>query len=77
MSKDTLLFFVGIVLVFTPFLGVPAAWKTVLFVAAGALTAIIALLHRYEARIEEGRSGRDAVLVERGGEPATLKHNER
>jgi len=44
MKKDTSILILGIIVVATPFLGVPSPWKTVIFVGAGLTIAALAYL---------------------------------
>ncbi len=41
MSKETLVFLFGILLLIIPFLGIPAAWRQYLVVAIGVLLVMI------------------------------------
>jgi hypothetical protein len=41
MKRETLVFIFGFLLVFMPFLGVPSAWKRIVYVVIGALLVII------------------------------------
>ena len=72
MSKETLVFFTGIILTLLPFLGIPEVWKQYAVAAAGAFLILIGYMLRrahYFARIDRGDGERgDDSFVE------TTKH---
>ncbi len=41
MKRETLVFIIGFLLVFMPFLGVPSTWKRIVYVCAGVLLVLI------------------------------------
>lgn len=49
MSKESFVFTLGIIILFTPFLGIPSTYKEILFVACGALLVITGYLLRRHA----------------------------
>lgn len=46
MTKDVGILVLGLVVVATPFLGLPSSWKTVIFVISGLVIAFLAFLLR-------------------------------
>ena len=46
MTKDVGILILGLVVVATPFLGLPSSWKTVIFVVLGLVIASLAFLLR-------------------------------
>ncbi len=68
MSKETLVFLVGIVLTLVPFLGVPEDWKKYTIVSTGVLLILVGYLLRrslYYSRIDYGNGERgDDSFVE-------------
>lgn len=68
MSKETLVFFVGIVLTLVPFLGIPEDWKKYTIVVVGILLILVGYLLRrslYYLRIDYGNGERgDDAFVE-------------
>ena len=51
MKRESLVFIFGFLLVFMPFLGIPSAWKRIVYVAIGALLVIIGYQLRRAAYI--------------------------
>lgn len=68
MSKETLVFFIGILLMLIPFLGIPESWKQYTIAAIGALLVLIGYILRrtlYFTRIDHGNGERgDNSFVE-------------
>jgi heme/copper-type cytochrome/quinol oxidase subunit 4 len=68
MSKETLVFFIGISLTLIPFLGIPENWKQYTIAAVGALLILIGYMLRralYFTRIDHGNGERgDNSFVE-------------
>jgi len=68
MSKETLVFIIGIILTLVPFLGVPESWKQYVVAALGAFLIIVGYLLRralYYTRIDHGNGERgDESFVE-------------
>jgi hypothetical protein len=61
MSKESLVFFTGIVLILLPFLGIPAVWKTGFAVFLGVLLIFTGYRLRrdlYLAHIDKGNGER-------------------
>lgn len=46
MSKNTSIIILGFLVALTPFLGLPGAWKTGVFVISGLLIVLIAFLQK-------------------------------
>ncbi len=62
MSKETIVFISGILLIVVPFLGVPSAWRTYTIVAIGVLLVFVGYAQRrsvYSKHIE--REGGERV----------------
>jgi len=68
MSKETLVFLLGIILTLVPFLGVPENWKQYAVASLGAFLIIIGYLLRralYYTKIDRGNGERgDESFVE-------------
>lgn len=68
MSKETLVFFVGMLLTLVPFLGVPESWKQYTIASIGILLVIVGYLLRrslYYSKIDHGNGERgDESFVE-------------
>jgi len=68
MTKETLVFFIGIILTLVPFLGIPENWKQYAVAGAGALLILIGYMLRrtlYFNRIDHGNGERgDDSFVE-------------
>jgi hypothetical protein len=61
MTKETLVFFTGILLVLIPFLGIPEAWRQYLIAALGAVLILVGYVLRrsvYLSRIDRGNGER-------------------
>ncbi len=61
MTKETLVFFVGIFLTLVPFLGIPEVWRQYLIVGLGAFLILVGYALRrslYLARIDKGNGER-------------------
>ena len=56
MSKEMTVIALGILVVVTPYLGIPGLWKTVVFVLAGLSLAGVGFLLRGEALARAGHS---------------------
>lgn len=55
MSKETLVFIIGILLILVPFLGIPETWRQYTIAAGGALLMIVGYAMRravYMSRLE-------------------------
>jgi len=64
MTKGTFVFFIGIILIVLPYLGIPLAWKEYLYIGIGTLLLVVGYALRraqYLAEIDLGNG-------ERGGE---------
>jgi hypothetical protein len=59
MSKEMTVIALGVLVVITPYLGVPGAWKTVIFVLAGLSLAGVGFLLRGEALARSAGHGHD------------------
>jgi heme/copper-type cytochrome/quinol oxidase subunit 4 len=68
MSKETLVFFIGIILTLVPFLGIPEDWRQYAVAIAGALLILIGYMLRravYFKKIDHGNGERgDGSFVE-------------
>lgn len=68
MSKETLVFFIGIILTLLPFLGIPEDWKQYAIATCGAFLILIGYMLRrvaYFNRIDHGNGERgDGSFVE-------------
>ncbi len=72
MSKGTLVFFIGIIITLTPFLGIPEAWRQYTIAGAGALLILIGYMQRrelYLARIDRGNGERGTDSFVESTEP--------
>ncbi len=61
MHKETMVFFLGILLTILPFLGVPEKWKTYTIVSSGVLLILIGYVLRrslYLLKIDRGNGER-------------------
>lgn len=67
MRRESTLIVLGIIIMITPFLGIPWAWKTYIFVALGLFVALIAFFLRYSARIRLMKHGRKSDTFEENG----------
>lgn len=64
MSKGTFVFFLGILLVLMPYLGLPSTWKQYIYVGLGVILILVGYFirrSRYLSDIDRGNG-------ERGGE---------
>ena len=59
MSKEMIVIALGVLVVITPYLGIPGTWKTVIFVLAGLSLAGLGFLLRGEALSREAGHGHD------------------
>ena len=59
MSKEMTVIALGVLVVVTPYLGVPGSWKTVILVIAGVALAGVGFLLRGEALAREAGDGHD------------------
>jgi hypothetical protein len=50
MSKERIIFILGIVIMFMPFLGFPNSWRSFFFVLIGLSLTLLAYRQRKEAR---------------------------
>ncbi|MBP6904527.1 MAG: hypothetical protein KBB91_00535 [Candidatus Pacebacteria bacterium] len=59
LGKLRLLFWIGIVLVFVPFFGIPDTWKTVLMIGLGGTTmyTVVRLRYIYKKMKFDARQG--------------------
>lgn len=75
MTQETLVFILGLILLLTPFLGIPADWKIYVYVVAGVLLLLIGYRLRYARflrSIENGQGERQTdSYVEATGEMFT------
>jgi hypothetical protein len=67
MRRETSLIILGIITIITPFLGLPWAWKTYIFVVLGLLIACISFFLRYSARLRMLKHGRKSDTFEENG----------
>jgi membrane protein implicated in regulation of membrane protease activity len=61
MTKETLVFFSGLLLFITPFLGIPADWKLYVYIVLAVILLIIGYRLRYNRflrTIEDGHGQR-------------------
>ena len=54
MTKDVGILILGLIVVATPFLGLPGSWKTVVFVVSGLTIAFLAFLLRGDLPLPGG-----------------------
>ncbi len=59
MSKEMTVIALGVLVVVTPYLGIPGSWKTFVLVVAGAALAGVGFLLRGEALARGTRHGHD------------------
>jgi hypothetical protein len=59
MSKEMTIIALGVLVVITPYLGIPGLWKTVIFVLAGLGLAGVGFLLRGEALARSAGEGHD------------------
>ena len=68
MSKETLVFLIGVILTLVPFLGIPEDWRQYAVAIAGALLILIGYMLRralYFSKIDHGNGERgDGSFVE-------------
>ena len=59
MSRESFVFLLGVIVFFTPFLGIPRAWKEWLFIGSGVLLMLVGYSLRRTAflRSIEGEGG--------------------
>lgn len=72
MSKGTLVFFIGIIIIITPFLGIPEVWRQYMIAGAGALLVLIGYMQRrelYLTRIDRGNGERGTNSFTESNEP--------
>ena len=48
MTQETLVFFSGILLFITPFLGIPEQWKLYVYIGLGSILSVVGYRLRYE-----------------------------
>lgn len=61
MSKETVVFFLGILLIVLPFLGVPEKWKTYAVISFGVVLILVGYMLRrslYFSKIDRGNGER-------------------
>lgn len=71
MSRESIVFTIGILLLVIPHLGVPETWKSYFFVAAGVLLVMVGYSLRRSAYLrsiekENGEQGTDSFVEHRG-----------
>lgn len=71
MSQESFTFFLGLLVLITPFLGIPNAWKQWVFLGLGALIAIIGYRLRRASYLRSlethgGEKRADAFVENRG-----------
>lgn len=80
MSRESLIFILGIVVLVTPFLGVPSDWKQYILAASGGIIAIAAYQLRrraYLRSIERQGGERHAdMFVENAGSEHHEEHED-
>lgn len=64
MRVDGFLLLIGVLLVVTPYLGVPESWKSVLVVTLGILLTSMSIYLRHQRTVESGKHGRGAIAME-------------
>lgn len=68
MSKETFVFFIGVILTLLPFLGIPEDWKNYAVATCGAFLILVGYMLRrevYFTRIDHGNGERgDGSFVE-------------
>lgn len=67
MKRETTLIILGILVMITPFLGLPWAWKSYILVLIGIGIALLALMLRYSARKRALENGRATDTFEESG----------
>ena len=80
MSRESLVFLIGIALVLVPSLGVPSQWKTIFFYAAGVILIVVGYSLRRAAYLrsiehENGERKTDSY-EESAGAPRRTKQPE-
>lgn len=64
MRTDGFFLLVGVLLVVTPYLGVPESWKSALVVVLGILITGTSVLMRHRRTVESGKHGEGAIAME-------------
>ncbi len=72
MSKEMTVIALGVLVVITPYLGVPGSWKTVILVLAGLGLAGLGFLLRGEALARDAGHGHDHFVE--NSAPPTPQH---
>lgn len=67
MKRETTLITLGILIIITPFLGIPWLWKTYALVFFGLCITILSFLLRYSARQRMLEHGRKTDTFEENG----------
>jgi hypothetical protein len=74
MSKEITVILLGLLIVITPYLGIPGSWKTVIFVLGGLCLAAVGFLLRGEA-LSRGATRHSGHFVENiAPQPAPRDH---
>ena len=79
MSKESIVFTIGLLLLVIPHLGIPEVWKFYFFIIAGALLVIVGYSLRRAAYLrsiekENGERGTDAFVEHVGQKTSTDKY---
>ncbi|MDB5225297.1 MAG: hypothetical protein JWL87_249 [Candidatus Adlerbacteria bacterium] len=75
MSKEMLVIALGVLVVITPYLGIPGSWKTVLLIVAGVAIAGAGFLLRGESLARgAGRGERDHFVENTSASSSTRDH---
>jgi hypothetical protein len=77
MSRESFVFFLGFIVLFTPFLGIPRDWKEIVYMCAGTLLMLVGFHLRRTAflrSIDDGSGERrNDVFVESARTPVRTK----
>ena len=77
MSKEMTVIALGVLVVVTPFLGVPGSWKTFIFVVAGVALSGIGFLLRGESLARGGHTSGHKHFVENQAPSQSQSHSPR
>lgn len=76
MTRESLIFLLGIIVLLTPFLGIPGEWKHYITIGAGVLIVIVGYQLRraaYLRSIESHNGERHTDVFVESGEPETAE----
>lgn len=69
MSKEMSIIVLGVLVVLTPYLGIPGTWRTVVLVCVGIAITILGFLLRGEAISQGTRKTEHLPFVDSAGNP--------